>query len=82
MTKTKRTETVEEYDEKGRMVRKTVTEETVEDDVPTMTTWLTQPADWSTSPPYTNTTTSTTSCELQGQISMDELQRESAKANA
>lgn len=79
MTKTKRTETVEEYDENGRMIRKTVTEEIVEDDVPTTTTWSTQPVDWVHGQPYITTNHTNTSCELQGQMTFDDLKEEAKK---
>ena len=62
MNKTHRVETIEEYDENGKLIRKTVTEETEETDaqVPTYSPY------WDINQPYTNytgtpdTTTTTT----------------------
>ena len=62
MNKTHRVETIEEYDENGKLIRKTVTEETEETDAqaPTYAPY------WGIDQPYTNytgthdTTTTTT----------------------
>lgn len=55
MTKTHRTEIIEEYDENGKLVRKTTTEETEESNDPTPTwgdNWWTQWGDnWWTQQP-------------------------------